>query len=69
VFFFETDDLTPEIGAVKGYYFSQAVDPECAKFPAWSNGNSFDGIGVSRSLINSQLFSSRDQEFAQMALL
>ncbi|MFA5324114.1 MAG: hypothetical protein WC373_15680, partial [Smithella sp.] len=28
---FESADLTPEIGAVKGYYFSQAVDPELRK--------------------------------------
>ena len=28
---FEKDDLTPEIGAVKGYYFSQATDPKLRK--------------------------------------
>ena len=28
---FEQNDLTPEIGAVKGYYFSQATDPELRK--------------------------------------
>jgi len=28
---FEQDDMTPEIGAVKGYYFAQAVDPRITR--------------------------------------
>lgn len=64
--FFEQDDLTPEIGAVKGYYFSQAVDPELrAVAQHGATVTALIELALAEGLINSAIVSCRDQEFAQ----
>ena len=63
---FEKDDLTPEIGAVKGYYFSQAVDPELRKIAQHgATVTVLMELALSEGLIDSAIVSSRNQEFMQ----
>ena len=63
---FEPDDLTPEIGAVKGYYFSQAVDPELRKIAQHgATVTALMELALAEGLIDSAIVSSRNQEFAQ----
>ena len=63
---FEQDDLTPEIGAVKGYYFSKAVDPELRKIAQHgATVTALMELALAEGLIDSAIVSSRDQEFMQ----
>lgn len=65
-FLFEQVDLTPEIGAVKGYYFSRAVDPllhQTAQHGA--TVTALMQLAISEGLIDSAVVSSRNQEFEQ----
>ena len=63
---FEQDDLTPEIGAVKGYYFSQATDPELRKRAQHgATVTALLELALAEGLIDSAIVSSRDQEFMQ----
>jgi coenzyme F420 hydrogenase subunit beta len=63
---FGQDDLTPEIGAVKGYYFSRSVDPrlrEVAQHGA--TVTALMGLALTEGLIDSAIVSSRDRQFLQ----
>ena len=63
---FESDDLTTEIGAVKGYYFSRAVDPELRKIAQHgATVTALMELALFEGLIDSAIVSSRDQEFIQ----
>jgi coenzyme F420 hydrogenase subunit beta len=63
---FEQNDLTPEIGAVKGYYFSQATDPELRKIAQHgATVTALMELALAEGLIDSAIVSSRDQEFMQ----
>ena len=63
---FEPDDLTPEIGAVKCYYFSQAVDPELRKIAQHgATVTVLMELALAEGLIDSAIVSSRNQEFMQ----
>ena len=63
---FEPDDLTPEIGAVKCYYFSQAVDPELRKIAQHgATVTALMELALAEDLIDSAIVSSRNQEFMQ----
>jgi coenzyme F420 hydrogenase subunit beta len=63
---FEKDDLTPEIGAVKGYYFSKAVDPELRKIAQHgATVTALLELALAEGLIDSAIVSSRNQEFMQ----
>lgn len=63
---FEPDDLTPEIGAVKGYYFTRAVDPEMRA--AAQHGATITALmelALAEGLIDSAIVSARNQDFMQ----
>ena len=63
---FKQGDLTPEIGAVKGYYFSQSVDPrlrEVAQHGA--TVTALMELALTEGLIDSAIVSSRDRQFLQ----
>jgi coenzyme F420 hydrogenase subunit beta len=63
---FNPVDLTPEIGAVKGYYFSRAVDPELRA--AAQHGGTVTALmelALAEGLIDSAIVSSRNSEFEQ----
>ena len=63
---FKSDDLTTEIGAVKGYYFSRAVDPELRKIAQHgATVTALMELALFEGLIDSAIVSSRDQEFIQ----
>jgi coenzyme F420 hydrogenase subunit beta len=63
---FEPADLTPEIGAVKGYYFSRAINPELrAVAQHGATVTALMELALMEGLIDSAIVSSRDQEFAQ----
>jgi coenzyme F420 hydrogenase subunit beta len=63
---FEQNDLTPEIGAVKGYYFSQATDPKLRRVAQHgATVTALMGLALAEGLIDSAIISSRDQEFMQ----
>ena len=67
---FEQDDLTPEIGAVKGYYFSQAVDPELRKIAQHgATVTALMELALAEGLIDSAIVSSRNQEFMQNGVI
>jgi coenzyme F420 hydrogenase subunit beta len=67
---FEPDDLTPEIGAVKGYYFSQAVDPELRKIAQHgATVTALMELALAEGLIDSAIISSRNQEFMQNGVI
>ena len=60
------DDLTPEIGAVKGYYFSRAVDPELRKIAQHgATVTALMELALAEGLIDSAIVSSRNPEFMQ----
>jgi coenzyme F420 hydrogenase subunit beta len=64
--FFEQADLTPEIGAVKAYYFSQAIDPGLRGVS--QHGATVTALlefAIAQGLINSAVVSARDREFMQ----
>ena len=61
---FASDDLTPEIGAVKGYYFSQAVDTELRQVAQHgATVTALMELALAEGLIDSAIVSSPDQEF------
>lgn len=64
--FFDPSDLTPEIGAVKGYYFSRAADPQVRAI-AQHGGTvtALMGLALAEGLIDSAIVSSHNQEFLQ----
>jgi len=65
-FLFKQDDLTPEIGAVKGYYFSRAIDPELRTVS--QHGGTVTALiqlAIAEGLIDSVVVSSRNKEFTQ----
>jgi len=63
---FEQNDLTPEIGAVKGYYFSQATDPKLRKIAQHgATVTALLELALAEGLIDFAIVSSRDQEFMQ----
>jgi len=63
---FHPVDWTPEIGPVKGYYFSRAVDPDL-RAAAQHGGTvtALMGLALAEGLIDSALVSSRNSEFEQ----
>ena len=63
---FNSDDLTPEIGAVKSYYFSRAADSRLRE-NAQHGGTvtALMQLALAEGLINSAIVSSRNQEFLQ----
>ncbi|MGP8153476.1 MAG: Coenzyme F420 hydrogenase/dehydrogenase, beta subunit C-terminal domain [Smithella sp.] len=63
---FEQCDLTPEIGAVKGYYFSQSVDSQLrAVAQHGATVTALMGLALTEGLIDSAIVSSRDRQFLQ----
>lgn len=63
---FEQDDMTPEIGAVKGYYFTQAVDPELrATAQHGATVTVLMELALAEGLIDSAIVSIRNQDFMQ----
>ncbi|MCX5849783.1 MAG: Coenzyme F420 hydrogenase/dehydrogenase, beta subunit C-terminal domain [Deltaproteobacteria bacterium] len=63
---FEPDNLTLEIGAVKGYYFSQATDPELRKIAQHgATVTALIEVALAEGLIDSAIVSSRNEEFMQ----
>jgi coenzyme F420 hydrogenase subunit beta len=67
---FEAHDLTPEIGAVKGYYFSRASDPELRGIS--QHGGTVTALmelALTESLIDSAIVSSRNQDFEQIGAI
>jgi len=67
---FEPDDLTPEVGAVKGYYFSRAVNPELRKIAQHgATVTALMELALAEGLIDSAVVSSRNQEFMQNGVI
>jgi coenzyme F420 hydrogenase subunit beta len=67
---FEQDDLTPEIGAVKGYYLSRAVDPELRAIAQHgATVTALMELALAEGLIDSAIISSRNQEFMQNGVI
>jgi len=63
---FDQADLTPEIGAVKGYYFSQSVDPRLrAVAQHGATVTALMELALTEGLIDSAIVSSRDRQFLQ----
>jgi len=63
---FKQDDLTPEIGAMKGYYFSQSTDSELRKIAQHgATVTALMELALAEGLIDSAIVSSRNQEFMQ----
>jgi coenzyme F420 hydrogenase subunit beta len=67
---FDPADLMPEVGALKGYYFCRATDPELCK-DAQHGGTvtALMELALFEGLIDSAIISVRDQEFGQNALV
>jgi coenzyme F420 hydrogenase subunit beta len=67
---FEADALTPEIGAVKGYYFSRTSDPELHTL-AQHGGTvtALMALAISEGLIDSAIVSARNQDFEQEGVM
>lgn len=67
---FESSELTPEIGAVKGYYFAQAVDPEMrAAAQHGATVTALMELALAEGVIDSAIVSARDQEFMQIGTM
>ena len=67
---FESDNLTSEIGAVKGYYFSQAVDPQLRSLAQHgATVTALLELALAEGLIESAVVSARNQEFVQNGFL
>ena len=65
-FLFEPADLTPEIGAVKGYYFSRAVDAGLHQTSQHgATVTALMQLAIAEGLIDSAVVSSRNPEFEQ----
>jgi len=63
---FDVDDLTPEIGAVKGYYLSRAADPQLrAKAQHGGTVTALLELAMAEGLISSAIVSSRHEELEQ----
>jgi len=63
---FDAGDLTPETGAVKGYYFSRATDPQLRKdVQHGGTVTALMELALLEGLIDSAIISVRDQEFGQ----
>ena len=63
---FNSNDLTPEIGAVKSYYFSRAADSRLRE--STQHGGTVTALmelALARGFIDSAIVSSRNQEFLQ----
>lgn len=68
--FFNVNDLTPEIGAVKGYYFSRAFDPRLrANVQHGGTVTTLLEMAMGEGMIDSAIVSSRNEEFEQHGLL
>ena len=67
---FDSDDLTPEIGAVKGYYFSRATDSQLRE-DAQHGGTvtALMELALLEGLIDSAIISAHDQEFGQNGVI
>ena len=61
---FDAKDLTPEIGAVKAYYLTRAVDPEIREV-AQHGGTvtALMGLALAEGLIDAALIASDDQQY------
>ncbi len=69
-FLFETADLTPEIGAVTGYYFSRAVDPELRSIAQHgATVTALMELALGEGLIDSAIVSARSREFEQIGTI
>jgi coenzyme F420 hydrogenase subunit beta len=68
--FFDAGDMTPEIGAMKGYYFSRTTDPQLHE-DAQHGGTvtALMAVALFEGLIDSAIISSPDQEFGQSGLV
>ncbi|KAF0158242.1 MAG: Coenzyme hydrogenase/dehydrogenase beta subunit C-terminal domain protein [Syntrophaceae bacterium] len=63
---FEIDEMTPEIGAVKGYYLSRAADPALrAKAQHGGTVTALLEVAMDEGLIDSAIVSSRNEEIEQ----
>lgn len=63
---FDANDLTPELGSVKGYYFSRAADPQVRAIA--QHGGTVTALmelALTEGLIDSAIVSSRNREFLQ----
>ena len=67
---FDLRDVTPEIGALKGYYFSRATDPQLRE-DAQHGGTvtALMELALLEGLIDSAIISTKDQEFGQSGLV
>ena len=67
---FNTGDLTPEIGALKGYYFSRATDPQLRE-DAQHGGTvtALMELALLEGLIDSAIISASDEEFDQYGVV
>jgi coenzyme F420 hydrogenase subunit beta len=67
---FEQEDLTSEIGAVKSYYFSQAVDSELREIAQHgATVTALMELALAEGLIDSAIVSFRNQEFMQNGVI
>jgi coenzyme F420 hydrogenase subunit beta len=67
---FEAADFSPEIGAVKGYYFSRAVDPELrASSQHGATVTALMELALKESLIDSAIVSLSNQEIVQTGVI
>ena len=63
---FEAADLTPEIGAAKGYYFSRATDVDLrAAAQHGATVTTLMELAMAEGLIDTAIISARDQDFFQ----
>ena len=68
--FFESGDLTPEVGAVKGYYFSRTTDRQlCEDTQHGGTVTALMELALFEGLIDSAIISARDQEFGQKGVV
>lgn len=67
---FDPIDMTPEIGAVKGYYFSRANDPQLRDIAQHgATVTALLELALQEGLIDSAIVSARNQEFLQNGAL
>jgi len=63
---FDVDEMTPEIGVVKGYYLSRAADPQLrAKAQHGGTVTALLELAMDEGLISSAIVSSRNKELEQ----
>lgn len=66
---FDSADLTPEIGAVKGYYLSRAADPQLRAIA--QHGGTVTALmelALAEGIINSAVISTNNRDFQQSGL-